>query len=164
VIDLKKIKATYLAAAIGILIITLGIFYTYSADQAKIRGFNFGNKIVAIQDEIKQVQSEFYFKKSMLDENSITRNEFFEFAQKHFQRLEEIISKYDTLSPPEPFAKSVELLKISTQKQLESDRYLVEWLRTNDTADKVRSDLLLQESFEDEMAALASFNKAKNPP
>ncbi len=160
---LKKTKTTYIAAGIGILIITLGIFYTYSADQAKIRGFNFGNKIQAIQDELKQVQSEFYFKKSMLGENQMTKDEFFEFTQKHFQKLEEIISKYDSLSPPDSFAKSVELFKISTQKQLESDRHLVEWLKTNDTADRVRSDLLLQESFEDEMAALASFNKAKNP-
>jgi hypothetical protein len=39
---------------------------------------------------------------------------------------------------------------------------LAESIRTNDTSNKVRSDLLLQESFDDEMAALASFTKAKN--
>jgi hypothetical protein len=76
--------------------------------------------------------------------------------------MREILSKYDTLSPPEPFVKTVELFKISTQKQIESDEFLIEWIKTNDTSNKVRSDLLLQESFEDEMAALASFTKAKS--
>jgi hypothetical protein len=76
--------------------------------------------------------------------------------------MEDILGRYDDLTPPQSFANSVELFKLSTQKQIESDRYLIEWIRTNDTSNKVRSDLLLQESFEDEMAALASFTKAKN--
>jgi len=51
---------------------------------------------------------------------------------------------------------------MSTQKQLESDKLLIEWIRTNDTSNKIRSDLILQESFENEIAALDSFNKAKS--
>lgn len=158
----SKVKTTYLAVSIGIIIVGLAIFFTYSADQAKIRGFNFGNNLQAIQDELKQVQTEFYSKKTMLDENTISKEEFLEFGDKHLQRMEDILVQYDGLAPPESFANSVELFKISTQKQIESDRYLIEWIRTNDTSNKVRSDLLLQESFENEMAALASFTKAKN--
>ena len=140
----------------------MAIFFTYTADQAKIRGFNFGNNLQAIQDELKQVQTEFYSKKAMLDENTISKEEFVSFSDSHIQRMQEVLAKYETLSPPDSFATSVDLFKLSTQKQIESDKLLIEWIKTNDTADKVRSDLLLQESFEDEMAALASFTKAKN--
>jgi GTPase involved in cell partitioning and DNA repair len=148
---------------IGVVIIAFSILYVYSTDQAKIRGFNFGNNLQAIQDELKHVQSDFYSKKRMLEENSITKEEFLEFSKDHVQRMDEIISKYDNMTIPDSFSNAVKLFKLSTQKQLESDQFLIEWVRTNDTANKVRSDLLLQESFEDEMAALASFNKAKNP-
>jgi len=144
------------------MIVALSIFFIYSADQARLRGFNFGNSLQAIQDELKQVQTEFYSKKTMLDEKSISNEEFLVFSETHLQKMRETLSKYDKMTPPEPFVRSVELFKLSTQKQIESDELLIEWIRTNDTANKVRSDLLLQESFEDEMAALASFTKAKN--
>lgn len=157
-----KIRTTYLAVGIGVIVVGLAIFFTYSADQAKIRGFNFGNSLQTIQDELKQTQTEFYSKKTMLDENTISKEEFLEFSELHLQRMQDILEQYDELTPPESFASSVELFKMSTQKQIESDRYLIEWIRTNDTSNKVRSDLLLQESFENEMAALASFTKAKN--
>jgi hypothetical protein len=157
-----KVKTTYLAIGIGVIVVSLAIFYTYSADQAKIRGFNFGNSLQAIQDELKQVQTEFYSKKTMLDENSISKEEFLAFSETHIQRMKEVLAKYDTLLPPESFANSVNLFRASTQKQIESDELLVGWIRTNDTSSKVRSDLLLQESFEDELAGLASFTKAKN--
>ncbi len=153
---------TGVAIGVGVIIVGLAIFFTYSADQARIRGFNFGNNLQAIQDELKQTQTEFYSKKALFDENSISKQEFLEFSESHLQKMQEIFEKYDELTPPESFANSVELFKISTQKQIESDRFLVEWIRTNDTSNKVRSDLLLQESFENEMAALASFTKAKN--
>jgi len=157
------LKSTYLAVGFGVIIIAIAVFYFYSADQAKIRGFNFGNSLDAIQDELKQVQTDFYSKKRLLDENAITKEEFLEFSEEHIKKMEEMVSKYESLVSPDSFAKAVELFKISTQKQLESDRFLIEWIRTNDTSDRVRSDLLLQESFENEMAALSSFEKAKNP-
>lgn len=158
----SKIKSTHLAIGIGVIVVGLAIFFAYSADQAKNRGFNFGNNLQTIQDELKQTQTEFYSKKALFDENSISKEEFLKFSESHLQRMQKIFEKYDELTPPESFANSVELFKLSTQKQIESDRFLIEWIRTNDTSNKVRSDLLLQESFENEMAALASFTKAKN--
>ena len=157
-----KVKATYLAASVGIGIIALAIFYMYSADQGRIRGKTFGDSLQAIQDELKQEQTLFYSKKEMLDEKSITPQEFEDFAKEHDTKLNEILTKYDSLRPPESFVKSMELFKSSTQKQIESDKYYVEWIVSNDTSNKVRSDELIQESFEDEMAGLASYNKAKN--
>lgn len=157
-----KVKTTYIAAIAGIGIIALAIFYTYSADQAKNRGKFFGDSLQIIQDELKQTQSEFYSKKTQLDEKSITNEEFATFGKTHIKKMEQILAKYDTLFPPDSFVKSVKLFKESTQKQLESDQYLIEWITTNDTTSKIRSDALLQESFEDEMAGLASYNQAKN--
>ena len=79
----------------------------------------------------------------------------------YIQKMQDIIKSYDLLFPPESFAKSVKLFRESTQKQLESDQYLIQWIATNDTSHKIRSDALLQESFEDELAGLASYNQAK---
>ncbi|HEX9846717.1 MAG TPA: hypothetical protein VGA92_09720 [Candidatus Nitrosotenuis sp.] len=155
-------KSTYLVVGFGVIIVAIAVFYFYSADQAKIRGFNFGNSLDAVQGELKQVQTDFYSKKRLLDENTITKEEFLEFSEEHVEKMEEMVSKYESLVSPNSFVKAVELFKTSTQKQLESDRFLIEWIRTNDTSDRVRSDLLLQESFENEMAALSSFEKAKN--
>lgn len=98
----------------------------------------------------------------MLDEGTIEKEEFLEFGETHTKKMQEILKSYELLSPPESFAKSVKLFKTSTEKQLESDQYLIEWIATNDTAHKIRSDLLLQESFENEMAGLVLFNEAKN--
>jgi hypothetical protein len=157
-----KSRTTYLVIAVGIGIIALAVFFTYSADQAKNRGEYYGNSLKLIQEELKQTQTEFYSKKTMFDKNTITAQDFILFGNTHIQKMKEILAKYDTLSPPETFVKSTELFKASTQKQIESDEYLIEWVRTNDTSHRIRSDLLLQESFENEMAALASFNQAKN--
>jgi hypothetical protein len=155
-------KTTYIAAAVGVIVVALSVFFIYSADQARFRGFNFGNELQTIQDELKQVQTEFYSKKTMLNEKTISKDEFLAFSENHLQKMRHLLLRYDDLLPPDSFASSVKLFKSSTQKQIESDEFLIEWVRTNDTASKVRSDLLLQESFEDEMAALASFTKAKN--
>lgn len=157
-----KTTATYIAAIAGAIIIVLAVLFAYSADQAKNRGKIFGDGLQTIQDELKQTQSEFYSTKTMLEEGSISKEEFVKFGKTHATKMQEIIKSYDLLSPPESFAKSVKLFQTSTQKQLESDQYLVEWIATNDTSHKIRSDALLQESFENEIAGLALYNEAKN--
>lgn len=158
----KDSKITYVAVGVGILIIAVAILYFYSADQARNRGEYFGNSLKNIQDDLKQTQTEFYSKKKMLDEGSITKEEFLKYTKGHIQNIQDVLKRYDELTPPQSFAPSLKLFVSSTQKQLESDQLLVEWIRTNETSNKVRSDLLLQESFENEIAALDSFNKAKN--
>ncbi|TBR07959.1 MAG: hypothetical protein EPO62_07550 [Candidatus Nitrosotenuis sp.] len=158
----KDSKVTYAAIGVGILVVALAIFYYYSEDQAVNRGTAFGNSLKNIQDDLKQTQTEFYSKKKMLDENSITKEEFLKYTDTHVQNIENVLKRYDELLPPQSFSASLKLFKLSTQKQLESDKLLIEWIRTNDTSNKIRSDLILQESFENEIAALDSFNKAKN--
>ncbi len=157
-----KTRSTYVAVIAGIIIIAISVFFVYSSDQAKNRGRIFGDQLQVIQDELKQTQDEFYSKKSLFDEGSFTREEFTLIGQEHIKKMNQILAKYDTLLPPDSFVKAVTLFKTSTEKQIESDQHLIEWIMTNDTSQKVRSDELLQESFENEMAGLVSFNQAKN--
>ena len=146
------------------IIIGASIYYFYSAEQAQIRGFNFGNDLQAIQDELKEEQSDFYSKVSMWKEESITKDQILEFADIHVLRMENIIAKYTDLQMPDVFSGSVKLFKLSTETQLESDQYLISWIKNDDESEKIRADELLQASFEYEMAALSSFEKAKNNP
>src|SRR5574338_1247386 len=152
----------YIAIGVGVCIVALAIFFTYTADQGRLRGQYFGNSLQAIQDDLKQTQGELYSKKTMLEEKTITPEEFSSFADEHLKKMNDILTRYDTLSPPESFVKSVEFFKASTQKQIESDELFIDWIKTNNTSSKIRSDLLLQESFENEMAGLGEYNKAKN--
>lgn len=149
---------------IGAIIIGASIYYFYSAEQAQIRGFAFGNNIQAIQDELKEEQLDFYSKVSMWKEKSITKDQILEFADNHILRMKNIIAKYTDLQMPDAFSGSVKLFKLSTEAQLDSDQYLIKWIRNDDQSEKIRADELLQASFEYEMAALALFEKAKNNP
>lgn len=158
-----KSKSTFIAVGAGVIIVALVIYFSYSVDQAKIRGEQFGNELKAIQDDLKHQQAEFYNHKQMLDNGTISKDEFLDYSKEHVTKMNGLIDRYGTISIPDSFTSSVKLFKLSTEKQLESDQHFVEWVRTNSTGDKVKSDLLIQESFEDEMAALSSYNKAKNP-
>ncbi len=53
-----------------------------------------------------------------------------EYYEKHLIEFKEIISRYDELTPPELFKSSVDLLKISSETQLESDSQFIEWIKT----------------------------------
>ena len=161
----KKAKKSgfsiFSAIIVGLIIIGASIYYFYSAEQAQIRGFNFGNDLQAIQDELKEEQSDFYSKISMWKEESVTKDQILEFADIHVLRMENIIAKYTDLQMPDVFSGSVKLFKLSTETQLESDQHLIDWIKNDDQSEKIRADELLQASFEYEMAALASFEKAK---
>ncbi|HJM25157.1 MAG TPA: hypothetical protein QF686_01330, partial [Nitrosopumilus sp.] len=65
------------------------------------------------------------------------------------------------LSPPDLFKSSVDLLKISSTTQLESDLEFIKWIKTGDESAKVRSDAQFQESLEYEMLGLVEFYSAK---
>ena len=163
--DPKKAKnclyVGIIMVVVGIMIIGLAVFYSYSADQVKLRGYSFGNNLQMIQDDLKKTQDDFGAKFKMLNENHITKDEFLEYSQKHFEQMQEIILRYDQISVPDAFVTSVKLFKLSTETQLDSDKEFVEWVRTGDEAARIRSDNLLQESFEYEVAALSSYNSAK---
>lgn len=156
----RKIQNIVLASIV-IIIISSVIGYNYYIDQVKIRGFTFGNEIQQIQEELKKSQDEFFASEKMLKNNEITKEEFLKAAEKHTIKMQELILRYDSLNPPEPFKASVDLLKLSTQTQLEAENLIIKWVRTGNEDDLLRADAIFQEAFEYEIAGLSEFNAAK---
>jgi hypothetical protein len=91
----------------------------------------------------------------------LSLQELLEYSETHLDEMQTKILKYDELTPPTQFVSSVELFKLSTQSQLDSDKEFIEWIKTEDESHSIRSDSLLQESFEYEMLALGEFNAVK---
>ena len=151
----------YAAISVGVIIIALSIFFVYSSDQAKERGKAFGKAVEFVQDDLRKLTHSFDSKVSMFKQGDISKGEFLEFAERHEHEMEKIIFRYNDLQIPQPFVSAIELFKLSAETQLESDKYMIEWVRTGDDTAHIRSDSLLQQSFEYEMAALSKFKLAQ---
>jgi len=159
---LKKSQKQNIAfAVIGAIIIGSVIAYNYYLDQARIKGLNFGNELQEVQEELKRLQVDFESKVTQWKENDFTKEELLDYSTLHIKKMEELVPRYDKLAPPDSFVPSVELFKLSTQSQIESDKEFILWIQTGDESHKVRSDILLQQAFEYELSALNDFNAAK---
>ena len=156
----KKIQ-NIIIAIIAILIIGSIVAYNYSVEQTKQKGLQFGIKLEQIQENVQELQIKFYSEKTRWDEGDISKEELLQYYEKHLKKFREIISSYNELTPPELFKSSVELLKISSETQLESDLQFIEWIKTGDESAKVRSDIQFQEALEYEMSGLVEFYSAK---
>ena len=151
----------YAAISVGVAIIALSMFFVYSSDQAKERGNAFGKAIEFVQDDLRKQTHSFDSKVSMFKQENISKDEFLDFAEKYKNEMEKIILRYDNLQIPQTFVSSVELFKLSAETQLESDKHMIEWVRTGDDTSHIRSDSLLQQSRDYELAALAKYELAK---
>ncbi len=164
---MKKKKAAnpkrkmQIAIVAGAIIIGVVIVLNYNLDQAKISGQRFGDNLAQIQSNLKDETTNYDSKVTQYQKGGITKDDILQISDKHLAALNGILSKYNTLKPPEPFVPSLELFKLSTQSQIESDKLLKEWIQTRDNSTKIRSDQLLGRAFEYETRALDSFNKAK---
>ncbi|MCV0431559.1 hypothetical protein [Nitrosopumilus sp.] len=159
---MKKNKIQNISIAIiGIVIIVGIIGYNYSVDQTKQKGFQFGNELSQIQQDVTELQTKFYSEKIKWDEGDITKEELLNYYEEHVREFEKIISRYDKLSPPELFQSSVELFKISSETQLLSDIEYIKWISTGDESAKIRSDTQIQEAYEYENLGLVEFQLAK---
>ena len=156
----KKIQ-NIVIASVAIIIIGSITAYNYSLEQTKQKGLQFGIGLEQIQEDVQKLQIKFYSEKTRWDEGDISKEELLEYYEKHLKKFKEIISRYDVLVPPELFKSSVELLKISSETQLESDLQFIEWIKTGDESAKIRSDTQFQESLEYEMLGLVEFYSAK---
>ena len=156
----KKIQ-NIIILAIAILIIGSIIAYNYSTDITKQKGLQFGNELSQIENELSDIQGQFYSEKTKWNEGDISKEELIKFYKIHVNNFRETISKYDELTPPELFQSSVALLKISAETQLESDLQFIEWVKTGDESAKIRSDTLFQESYEYHNLGLVEFQTAK---
>lgn len=146
---------------IAVLVIGLIISYNYSADQTKQKGFQFGNELAQIQQEVTELQIKFYSEKTKWDEGDISKEVLLKYYQEHIDKFEEIILKYDKLSTPELFESAVELFKMSSETQLKSDIEYIKWITSGDELAKIRSDTHIQEAYEYENLGLIEFQLAK---
>ena len=154
-------KGLYFVIIAGVVIIGLVIGVSYYVEQARISGQRFGNNLEQIQSDLKKQISDYESNLTIWKEGGLTKQEMLQISENHLIELEKILKRYDKLTTPQAFTSSVELFKRSTQTQIESDNLLKEWIETGDNATKIRSDQILQQSFEYETSALASFNTAK---
>jgi hypothetical protein len=150
-----------LAIVAGAIIIGGVIILNYNLDQAKISGQSFGDSLAQIQNDLKNETANYDAKITLYQNGTITKQDLLQISDAHLSVLSDILSKYNKLKPPEPFAPSLELFKLSTQTQLDSDKLLKQWIQTGDNSTKIKSDQLLGQSFYYETRALDSFNKAK---
>ena len=157
----KKSKSKFPSIIIGAVIIGIIVFYFYSADQAKIRGFAFGNEIQSLQEEVQNEQVKFISSVAKWNENAISDEEMIEIGNNHLETFNRLLDKYDELQPPDIFSRSVKLLKLSLEYQIESHEHRLGWIKNGDDSEIVRSQELTQLSFEAEQAGLKSFNDAK---
>ena len=148
----------YAAISVGVIIVALSIFFVYSSDQAKERGKAFGKAVEFVQDDLRKLTHSFDSKVSMFKKGDISKGEFLEFADKHEREMEKIIFRYDNLQIPQPFVSAVELFKLSAETQFEADKYIIEWIKTDDDAARVRSVSSYDQSLQYEQAALLEFN------
>ncbi len=159
---MKKNKKQNIVILVVFVAVIVGIVsYNYSAEQTRQKGFVFGNELEKIQTDVKELQTQFYSKKSQWEEGTITQDELFLHYEEHVEKFENIISQYDNLVPPESFQSAVDLLKLSSQTQLDSDVQYIEWMKTGDESYKIRSDSQYQESLEYEMSGLVEYYSAK---
>lgn len=156
----KKIQ-NIVILSIAIIIIGVIISYNYSVDITKQKGLQFGNELSQIENQVSEIQNKFYSEKTKWSEGDISKEELFEFYDEHVENFQEIITKYDKLTPPESFQSSVVLLKMSAETQLESDVQLIDWIKTGNEASKIRSDALIQEAYEYQNLGLVEFQAAK---
>jgi hypothetical protein len=165
VLKKKKIpnpkRKTQIAIVTGVIVISLVIVLSYNLDQAKISGQRFGDNLAQIQSVLRDETANYDAKVSQYQKGNITKDAILQISDKHIIVLNDILSKYNALKIPETFVPSLELFKLSTQSQIESDKLLKDWIQTGDNSTKLRSDELLSRSFEYETRALDSFNNAK---
>ena len=156
----KKIQ-NIIILSVAIVIISSIIAYNYSTDITKQKGLQFGNELSQIENELSDIQGQFYSEKTKWNEGDVSKEELIEFYKNHVNDFREIILKYDELSPPKLFESSVALLKISAETQLESDLQFIQWIKTGDESAKIRSDALIQEAYEYQNLGLVEFQTAK---
>ena len=157
----RKKRNNIILGIIGVILISLVIGYYYSAEQTRIKGFNFGNNLQVIQEDLKKTETDFESEITLFQEGETSLEEFLEYSNMHISKIEELILRYDNLEPPYAFTSSVDLFKLSSQSQLEADKETIQWIKNKDKGAKIRSDSLFQDAFEFELAALAKFNAAK---
>ncbi len=89
----KRKKQNITLAIIAAVILVAIISYNYSVDQVKVKGFNFGNELQQIQDEVKKLQNDFESKTIQWQEGDLTKEQLLELSQKKCSRIRNTFAK-----------------------------------------------------------------------
>ncbi len=143
---------------------SLTVEYNSSINQDYEKGFQFGNEIAQIQQDVAELQTKFYSEKIKLDEGDITKDELLEYYKQHIDEFQKIILRYEQLDTPELFESAVGLFKSSSEIQLKSDIEYAKWISTGEELVKERSDTYLQKAYEYETSAFDEWDLAKTAP
>jgi hypothetical protein len=152
----------HIAIVIGISLVAITIFVNYYLDQSKISGQSFGDQLAQIQTDLKNETQNFDVQLTHYKNGQISRDQMLKITDEHIPKIQKMMVSYDKLKAPDLFGPSLQLFKLSTQKQIESDQSLRDWIATGDNATRIKSDQLLQQAFQYEMSALQSYNNAKS--
>lgn len=150
-----------MAVSIAIILIGISVYYFYSAEQAQIRGFAFGQELQFIQEQIHDEQTRFISSIAEWEEGTISDEEMIGIGEDHIKKFQTLLDDYNDLQPPDAFARSVKLFKLSLEYQIESHEHRLDWIKSGDELELVRFQELTQLAFEAEQAGLKSFNDAK---
>lgn len=154
-------KRLQIAIAAGVIIIATVIAFSYNLDQAKLAGQKFGDDLALLQSDLKNETQSFDSQLSSYEKGDLSKVQMLNITGNHIEKMQNFLTRYDNLQPPESFVPSLQLFRLSTQTQLESDKLLREWIQTGNNSTRTKSDDLLQQSFQYEMNALQSFNNEK---
>ena len=150
-----------MVVSIAVILIGISVYYFYSAEQAQIRGFAFGQELQFIQEQIHDEQTRFISSIAEWEEGTISDEEMIGIGEDHIKKFQTLLDDYNDLQPPDAFARSVKLFKLSLEYQIESHEHRVDWIKSGDELELVRFQELTQLAFEAEQAGLKSFNDAK---
>jgi hypothetical protein len=151
-----------IAVGLGVVVIAIVILVNYYLDQTQISGQRFGDQLAQIQQDLKNETLNLDSHLTQYKDGQISKEQMLSITDSHLQAMQNILPRYDQLKAPDLFAPSLELFKLSTETQIESDKALREWVVTGDNATYSKSDQLLQQSSQYEMNALQSYENAKS--
>jgi len=158
-----KPKYTFQIAIVsGVAIVCVVIFINYYLDQTELSGQRFGDQLAQVQLDLKNETQDFDKHLTQYKSGQISKDQMLKITDEHISTLQNILPRYEQLKAPELFVPSLQLFKLSTETQIESDKTLREWVVTGDNATNAKSDQLLQQSFQYEMNALQSYENAKS--
>jgi hypothetical protein len=151
-----------IAIAIGVIIIAIVIVVNYYLDQTQLSGQRFGDQLAQIQIDLKNETQSFDVHLTQYKNGHISKDQMLNITDSHITAVQNILPRYEQLKTPELFVPSLQLFKLSTETQIESDQALREWVVTGDNATYAKSNQLLQQSFQYEMNALQSYEDTKS--
>ena len=116
------------------------------------------NELEFLQNELNIIQSEFEKKIEEFKNNSMSKEKIASYSNEYNKNLKILSNKYDSLETPVNLLNSINLFKLSIDAQQKSNNLMIKWMYGNNQNNLIRSDYLLQNSFEYESGALSLYN------